>query len=69
VDPAARFGGLALLPVKGAAEEPEDPNDEEKGLFKGKCRHRGKKGPLPPSLKTLAEGISNIAAVSGNWLP
>jgi hypothetical protein len=45
VDPAARFGGLALLSIKGAADEPEDPKDEEKFLFKGKCKHRGEDIP------------------------
>jgi hypothetical protein len=75
-DLAARFGGLAKLSVKGAAEEPEEPNDVEKVLFNGECwrrgddmsgktrkrrDRRGKRDLPPPSPGILAEGVLNIA--------
>jgi hypothetical protein len=38
-----------LLPVKGAAEEPEEPNNGEKVLFKVGCRRHGE--DIPEKIK------------------
>jgi hypothetical protein len=52
-----------LLSVKGAAEEPEEPNDGEKVLFKGELRRCGE--DIPGKMKKKG-GIANGRRGSAN---